>query len=98
MVSGATVEFDRFAAPYLEDPYPLYRQARDQAGVFFADAFGMWIVTRYEDVRTVLTDAARFSSTYLIRSPRQPAPGVTDILQQGHPEVRILLNQDPPEH
>lgn len=94
----AAVDFDRFAEPHLEDPYPLYRQLREQAGVFFADAFGMWIVTRYDDVRAVLTDSARFSSAYLIRTPHQPAPGVTDILAQGHPEVRVLLNQDPPDH
>jgi len=98
MVADPTVEFDRFAGPHLADPYPLYRQARDGPGVFFADAFGMWIVTRYEDVRTVLTDSTRFSSAYLIRTPLQPAPGVAEILRQGHPEVRILLNEDPPDH
>jgi cytochrome P450 len=98
MAAGSTVEFDRFAPPHLADPYPLYRRVREQAGVFFADAFGMWIVTRYQDVRTVLTDSARFSSAYLIRTPHQPASGVTEILAQGYPEVRILLNQDPPEH
>jgi cytochrome P450 len=56
------------------------------------------VVTRYDDVRTVLTDVARFSSAYLIRTPHAPAPGVADILREGYPEVKILLNQDPPEH
>src|SRR5918999_4283049 len=90
--------FARFAEPYLDDPYPLFRRAREQAGVFYADAFDLWVVTGYDDVRTVLTDVARFSSAYFIRTPHAPAPGVTDILQEGYPEVKILLNQDPPEH
>ena len=96
--AGTSVAFDRFATPYLDDPYPLYRELRDRAGVFYADAFDMWVVTRYDDVRDVLTDSARFSSAYLIRTPHTPAPGVSEILAQGHPEVRVLLNQDPPEH
>jgi cytochrome P450 len=95
---SATFAFDRFTPPNLEDPYPLYRDAREQAGVFYADALGMWVVTRYDDVRAVLTDSGRFSSEYLIRTPHVPAHGVTDILRLGHPEVRILLNQDPPDH
>ncbi len=98
MVTEATFAFDRFAEASLDDPYPLYRDAREQAGVFYADAFDVWVVTRYEDVRAVLTDSSRFSSGYLIRTPHTPAPGVMEILQRGHPEVRILLNQDPPEH
>lgn len=90
--------FDRFAEPHLHDPYPLYHDARERAGVFYADAFDLWVVAGHDDVRTVLTDVARFSSAFLIRTPHTPAPGVTEILQQGHPEVRILLNQDPPAH
>jgi cytochrome P450 len=49
-------------------------------------------------VREVLSDPARFSSAYLIHTPHTPAPGVLEILRTGHPEVRILLNQDPPDH
>jgi len=98
MVTDATFAFDRFAQAYLDDPYPLFREAREQAGVFYADAFDLWVVTRYDDVRDVLTDTSRFSSAFLIRTPHTPAAGVTEILQEGHPEVPILLNQDPPEH
>ncbi len=98
MAADVTFDFDRFGPPNLDDPYPLYRQARERAGVFYAEAFGVWVVTRYEDVRELLMDPARFSSEYLIRTPHAPAPGVTEILAEGHPEVRILLNQDPPEH
>ncbi|MDR7274553.1 hypothetical protein [Catenuloplanes atrovinosus] len=90
-------EFDRFAPPHLDDPYPLYARLRE-GPPFFADAFGVWVVTRRADVKAVLSDPARFSSEFLIRTPMSPAPGVAETLATGHPEVFALLNQDPPEH
>ena len=74
MVADAAFTFDRFAPPHLDDPYPLCRDAREQAGVFHADAFDVWVVIRHDDVRDVLTDPARFSSAYLIRTPHTPPP------------------------
>jgi cytochrome P450 len=90
--------FDRFTAGNLADPYPLYRRMREEQPVVFAEAFGVWVVSRYDDVRQVLMDPARFSSAFQIRTPHVPAPGVLDILAKGHPEVPALLNEDPPDH
>jgi len=42
------------------DPYPIYRALREQAPVAWISSLGMWWVTRYEDVRTVLLDPERF--------------------------------------
>lgn len=86
MATEAAFAFDPIAAPNLDDPYPLYRQARERAGVFYADAFDLWVVTRHDDVRDVLTDTARFSSAFLIRTPHTPAPGVAEILREGYPD------------
>jgi cytochrome P450 len=94
----ASFAFDRFAAENLADPYPLYRRVREERPVFYAEAFGVWVVSRYEDVRRVLMDPTRFSSAFQIRTPHAPAPGVREILAEGHPEVPALLNEDPPAH
>jgi cytochrome P450 len=94
----ASFTFDRFAAENLADPYGLYRRVREEQPVFYADAFDVWVVSRYEDVRRVLMDPTRFSSAFQIRTPHAPAPGVTEILAAGHPEVPALLNEDPPAH
>jgi cytochrome P450 len=40
----------------LQDPYPLYRQMRDEAPVYRDRRFMGWILTRYEDVLAVLRD------------------------------------------
>lgn len=43
-------------------PYVAYQRLRDEAPVWQDSHTGMWLVTRYVDVRTVLTDSERFSS------------------------------------
>jgi len=35
------------------DPYPIYARLRDQEPVSWVPAVQLWLVTRYEDVRTV---------------------------------------------
>jgi cytochrome P450 len=35
------------------DPYPIYRRLRDEEPVSWVPAVGLWLVTRYDDVRTV---------------------------------------------
>ena len=91
------VHFDRFSPANVADPYELYAGLRE-APPFFAEAYGVWIVSRYDDVRRVLTEHETFSSDFLIRSPLMPHPGVPEVLAAGHPEVKVLLNQDPPDH
>ena len=39
----------------LADPYPLYRRLREEAPVHWDPYLHAWVVTRYEDVVTVLT-------------------------------------------
>src|SRR3954452_1817158 len=89
--------FDRFAAANVDDPYPLYEQVRN-CEPFLDPTLDMWIVARYDDVRSVLADYERFSSDFDIRRPQWPAPEVAEVLATGHPEVHVLLNQDPPDH
>jgi cytochrome P450 len=98
MTEAGTFVFDRFSESHVGDPYPLYRRAREQAPVFYADAFGVWVVTRHDDVRAVLSDVERFSSAFLIRTPLVAADGVREILAEGYLEVPALLNEDPPAH
>jgi cytochrome P450 len=35
------------------DPYPIYERLRDEEPVSWVPAVQLWLVTRYEDVRTV---------------------------------------------
>jgi cytochrome P450 len=45
-----------------DDPYPLYRQLRDQAPVYHSEIRNCWILSRYEDVQAAARDWNAFSS------------------------------------
>lgn len=42
------------------DPYPVYRQLRESEPVTWSRVFNMYLVTRYEDVQTVLRDTEAY--------------------------------------
>ncbi|HEU4328416.1 MAG TPA: cytochrome P450 [Roseiflexaceae bacterium] len=90
-------DFNHLASPHLEDPYPLYAQARG-GPVFFAPVFQCWVVTRYQDVLAALSDPKRFSSHHLFRTPVDPTPEVEAVLAQIPPEEPLLVTEDPPSH
>ena len=43
-------------------PYPAYRQLRDEAPAYRCPVTGMYVITRFEDVRRVLTDSENFTN------------------------------------
>jgi cytochrome P450 len=44
-------------------PYDAYRELRDDAPVWLDPHTGMYVITRFDDVRMVVTDAERFSNS-----------------------------------
>jgi cytochrome P450 len=79
----------------LADPYPLYRQLREQDPVHWDPYLHAWVVTRYEDVVTVL---------HRFRAARTPAPERLDELGMGEigPIAAVMIKQmlflDQPDH
>lgn len=55
---GAAVTVDELT----RDPYPVYARLRSSEPVSWVSALDMWYVTRYEDVKTILMDAERFTT------------------------------------
>ena len=43
------------------DPFPFYRALREQKPVYYDPGMDTWLVTRYEDVKTVLLDPVTYS-------------------------------------
>ena len=84
-------------------PYPAYQQLRDEAPVFECPATGMFVVTRYEDVRRVLTEPKTFVSAASLRqtgaelSEQQKA--VVDLFErEGWLPAPTLAGRDDPQH
>jgi cytochrome P450 len=89
--------FDPFSAEYLADPYPILAEARDATPAFFAPALDHWIVTRYDDIRSVLVDHTRFSASNALSNFTPPCPEAARVLS-GFGAVPTLANVDPPDH
>jgi cytochrome P450 len=82
------------------DPTPELGRLREAAGVHtVTNAFGMpvHLVTRYEDVKAVLSDHTRFSNS---RPPGFVVPGAPRVDEEDLARNRAgnLLGLDPPEH
>jgi cytochrome P450 len=94
-----TIGFDPLAPAQRENPFDVLAAARREQPVFFADALGLWVVTRHEDVLTVLKDHRTFSSAGALKSSPAPLPPeVVEILGDGYPEMPYIIELDPPLH
>ncbi len=60
-VSANAAAFDPFTGPYQVDPAASLRWSRDEEPVFYSPELGYWVVTRYEDVKSVFRDNILFS-------------------------------------
>lgn len=91
--------FDPLEPAQREDPYPTYARARREQPVFYAAAFDLWILTRYDDVVAAAKEDAGFSSVGAVQSSvAEPPPQVRDVLAQGYPGMPVLTGSDRPLH
>jgi cytochrome P450 len=89
-VSEADFEFDPFAPSFVRDPYATYRALRDRPKAAWSTMEQGWLITRYDDVHTVLHDPHRFSS-----SDRDALSPWDDSRPLRGLEI---LGRDPPDH
>ncbi len=90
--------FQPFVNPQLDDPYPIYKQARTEEPVFYSPVLGGYVLTRYDDILAVLKDPARFSSADNLKPIVQPPPEVINVLRQGFSFIADLVNSDGEQH
>ena len=80
------VKFDPYDYETFCDPYPIYRQLRDDVPVYRNDELNFWALARHADVLAAHNDYERFSST----------GGVT--IEGQEKDTPFLIVKDPPEH
>src|SRR5579885_689183 len=92
-------DYNPFAEPQRDDPFPIWARARREAPVFYSEVEGVWVVTRYEDICAILRDPERFSSRDVTR-PAPAPPEVEAVLREGfaYEEMPALVGTDPPAH
>ena len=95
MISSAanvvTSDLDPFSPEFRSDPFTPYAELRELGPIVWLQRHGIWVVSRYDRVREVLSDWKRFSNAggggiknYFLEKPwRQPS---------------LILEVDPPAH
>jgi pimeloyl-[acyl-carrier protein] synthase len=81
--TGFGVDMDQLVA----DPYPIYARLQRFAPLFFAPVLDSWLVTRYADIVTALTDP---------RFIKRPLATSGQVLPELAPEYAHLPSLEPP--
>jgi cytochrome P450 len=85
---------------YFQDPYPALAAIREATPLYWSEAWGVWVVTRHEDVLAIFKDPQRFSnagrfSAYLDQLPPEAASYVEPLRRH---YATGMLQSDPPAH
>jgi cytochrome P450 len=92
-----TEDFDPSLPDHIANPYPFFRRLRREAPVFWSEQLQSWVLTRYDDVRSVLADDASFSSARSLLATTL-APEVREALGSYAELPNFAANNDPPVH
>ncbi|WP_217429596.1 cytochrome P450 [Sphingomonas bacterium] len=82
----STLTYNPYAPENVQDPYPLFKQMRDEVPVYHNPEMKFWALSRYDDVCMAHRDTKRFSS----------AGGVT--IEGAEAGMPLLILRDPPDH
>lgn len=91
-------QFHPFDDEQRENPYPFYEVLRQEEPVAFSPEVGAWLVTRYSDVRSILSQPDVFSSRDVTRPLTNLTPVTAEILKQGYPMVGSAISSDGRAH
>ena len=96
--SKTNYSFDPIDPELLKDPYPIYRYLRESDPLHWSD-LGIWVLTRYEDCRSVLVDK-NFGQGDFVKNIQLFYGPDFDVLSHSSYEwlSRIFVMQDPPDH
>lgn len=83
----------------LDNPFPSYAALRAEEPVMFDERVGLWVVSRYDDVKAVFTDWETFSSENAQKPVRSRGPEAKQIMEDGgFTAYSGLSARVPPEH
>src|SRR3954471_14464082 len=82
-------------------PWPAYKTLREEAPIYRDPGTGMYVVTRFADIRAVATDTKTFiNNTQQLQGRQTPAtPTIERMMKEaGVEEVNTMVTNDPPSH
>jgi cytochrome P450 len=86
----SAVYFDPFDLDLKADPFEVYRRLRDEAPLYYNEKHDFYVVSRFEDMRRLLTDKDNFISAN---------GGTFDVIKSGmSTPTGLFINEDGPQH
>ena len=80
------MNLDPIPQVWVDDPHGVYRELREKHPVYHVEERDLWVVSRYDDVQTMLRSPERFSSA-------------SGVVPSGFaPEAPTIITSDPPIH
>ena len=90
--------FNPFDTVFMTNPDAVLARARDESSIFFSPIMNAWIVTRYDDVVSVLRDPELFCSKDILSINELLSPEVIELFGDEIPMEGTLIGVDPPDH
>src|SRR5262245_43771353 len=99
MLPSQTETYPLTQPAFLEDPYPVYRRMRQHDPVYWSEALGHWVLTRYDDVLAATRHPA-LSSARTEVFVRAQLRGSDPALAADFTRInkRMMIMRDGPEH
>jgi cytochrome P450 len=82
----------------LENPYALYAQLRHEEPITFSPVLNAYLVSRFDDLRSILSQPDLFSSKDTIAPIVTLCSQALEELSKGYPSVPTFVNSDNPDH
>lgn len=97
-VSAKQQTYDLFAPEVMLNPYPLYKQMREEDPVHYSESFGYWVLTSYRDVEAALRDE-RLSADRTALFLNQLGDLDVNLIQNFiRVNSKTMIEKDPPDH
>ncbi len=98
-ISREAAEFDPFGDGYQQDPPSYVAWSRESEPVFYSPQLGYWVVTRYDDIKTIFRDNITFSPSVALEKITPTGDEANEVLASyGYGMNRTLVNEDEPAH
>jgi cytochrome P450 len=75
---ATVVQDDMFTPDVIADPYTYYGRLRDEDPVHWNDTYGLWVITRHDDVTWMTRHNELFSSAVFKNDPKPAYPAIDE--------------------
>lgn len=96
MATAEELGMNLFDPRTIARPHASYERMRNEAPIAWSEVAGSWVLTRYDDVRSVLRDSGEKWSA-MRRAPTSGRPGAHRE-EVAPPGTLTMLGADPPDH